>query len=1108
MNMKIKFFLIYFATLLAGLNGYTFYSPTIRAEYLRVLGGQSSWELQSHPIIIQSEKVVVDSILLKKDIDYLIQYKSGILKLMREFPENTLIEIQYQVYPSFLLQKFYTYQVLDYADTLKIKEIKSRNPFVTAGEKINLTGSKTISISIANNEDFDLKQSLFLKLDGELGPDMKIEAQLSDSQSPITPEGDSRELSSLDQVFIRLYGKHYEFAFGDLDMKFTNTRLIDYTTKFEGLKISYYAKNNIQGAYALSKGKKADVTLQGIEGKQGPYYLIVANNPTGVLVVSGSEEVFLDGIQVQRGSEYTIDYSEGTITFKSLITSNSKILVHFQYTDAFYRQNLFLNSSSWKINDHIKITDHLIMQTDDKKNPIEQSLTPNDINVLKDAGDNPAHGNGIFKVKRGEGLYVAAYHTLPDSVAAEREIIYLYVGPNKDGDYLIYFTYVGTGKGDYQQVAPSQYQWVGKNLGDWMPWKNLPSPQSQANYDLQLIYEGNTWKYDMEGLMTNLDRNTFSSKDDKDNTGFVGHFNLVWKPDYDKLNPILETYYRKKTDNVKAFATLTDAQDSYDLLQLSTADSISSDEVGTKFQFSLPDLFTPIFRYRYQSVKNTYVQNYGSFTGNLKQKWLLPETYYRFVYTKQDFRGSTLLQSIVNRQDFRESHKWHHLNVGSQFQRYVYENHYSQDVNAGTLFTQDGYFLGLEKLKHYSAQITYGKDQNSTKSGTNDTWSKQKKSSTMSINQVLNTTNHTLRCDYTHRQTKTTLESEQDQKYDLVELHSTHDLLKHSMKGIIGYKVNNLEFYPKVRRLVFVGNDLGSYDSTGVYVPHGDYDYDIVNVGQAELSTDINTEATIYINPAEFSGIDRKSIFTKMQSESYVQVNENSRSSKKIPIYLMNPNFLMNQEYTIYGKQILRQTLWYDLIPKRSLSKLKYQRERSLDNRYNENSWNSKVIWEGMVRYNRLISADWELTGDWNHELDSKYKSNIKMQSIGLDIRQKKSNQLILETTLDYRQENGNQLGLAKNYQLTGIGAAESITYFWKQNYRIFSKFDIRHNKRSGSSYLGFLPDKRAGMIFIWNISANYKLNNYTTAMLEYSGNQYPKQNIIHKASMELRAEF
>ncbi len=1093
---------------MAGLNGYTFYSPTIRAEYLRVLDEQTTWNLQNQPIIIQSEKVVQDSAILQKDIDYSINYQTGLLKLKKVLPVNTLLEVQYQIYPPFLLQKFYTYQVLNYSDSLKIKEIKSRNPFQSSGEKINLTGSKTISISIANNEDFDLKQSLFLKLDGELSADMKIEAQLSDSQSPITPEGDSRELSSLDQVFIRLYGKHYEFAFGDLEMNFTNTRMINYNPKFEGLKVSYFAKNSFASAYALSKGKKADMSFLGVEGKQGPYYLTVSNSPQGVLIVPGSEEVFLDGIQVQRGSEYTIDYSEGTITFKSLITSNTKVLVHFQYSDAFYRQNLFLNSSAWKITDHLLVTDHLIMQTDDRKNPIEQNLTPDDIRILKEAGDNQAHGKGIFQVNPGEGLYVTVNHDSTDSLTLDTEIIYQYVGPNKNGDYLLYFSYVGVGNGDYQQVAPSQYEWVGHNNGEWMPWKNLPSPQSQANYDLQFVYDRDTWKFDMEGLFTNYDQNTFSSQDDGDNTGFVGHFNFLLKPDYDKVNPELEAYYRKKTSNVKAFGVLTDAQDDYDLVQVPTADSLASDEYGTKFQLNFPNLFTPMFRYRYQSVKNTYTQNYGSFTGSLKQKWLLPETYYRIVYTKQDFQDNTLLQSIINRQDFRESHQVSIFHFGSQFQRYIYENHYLYNSKNGTLFSQDGYFVGLNKQKLYSAQVTYGNDKNSVENGTSNHWVKQKQSNTVTVNQVLNTSNHTLRLDYTHRRSQTTLEEEEDQKYDLVELHSTHNLVKHAITGTTSYQVNNLEFYPKVRKLVYIGNDLGSYDSTGVFVSNGDYNYDMVNVGKAELSTEVNTEATVNITPIEIPGIQKNSFFAKMQSETYTQINENSRSATKVPIYLMNPEYLMNQKYTIYGKQIFRQTLWYNLIPKTSLTKLKYQRERSLDNRYNENSWNSKVFWESMLRYNHLIGADWELTGEWNHELDSRYKSDIRIQRMGLDIRQRKSNQLILETDFTFSEENGQGVGLTTNYHLTGIGASESVTLFWKQNYRIFSKIDIRHNQRSGSSYLGFLPEKKAGMIILWNLSINYKMNSYTTAALDYAGNQYPNQQVIHKATMELRAEF
>ncbi|MEZ4688807.1 MAG: hypothetical protein R3A12_00950 [Ignavibacteria bacterium] len=65
----------------------------------------------------------------------------------------------------------------------------------------------------------------------------------------------------------------------------------------------------------------------------GPYYLVGGNNELNILVLSGTEKVYLDGNLMIRGeqADYVIDYGIGTITFNNnrLITSDSRIIGRF-----------------------------------------------------------------------------------------------------------------------------------------------------------------------------------------------------------------------------------------------------------------------------------------------------------------------------------------------------------------------------------------------------------------------------------------------------------------------------------------------------------------------------------------------------------------------------------------------------------------------------------------------------------------------------------------------------------------------------------------------------------------------------------------------------------
>ena len=80
----------------------------------------------------------------------------------------------------------------------------------------------------------------------------------------------------------------------------------------------------------------------GKEGNQGPYKLKGNNGELFVLVVSGSERVYVNGVLLERGenNDYTIDYNAGEIVFTSLftITSEMRINVEYQYSERNYNR--------------------------------------------------------------------------------------------------------------------------------------------------------------------------------------------------------------------------------------------------------------------------------------------------------------------------------------------------------------------------------------------------------------------------------------------------------------------------------------------------------------------------------------------------------------------------------------------------------------------------------------------------------------------------------------------------------------------------------------------------------------------------------------------------
>ena len=69
-------------------------------------------------------------------------------------------------------------------------------------------------------------------------------------------------------------------------------------------------------------------------------------------------------------------------------------------------------------------------------------------------------------------------------------------------------------------------------------------------------------------------------------------------------------------------------------------------------------------------------------------------------------------------------------------------------------------------------------------------------------------------------------------------------------------------------------------------------------------------------------------------------------------------------------------------------------------------------------------------------------------------------------------------------------------------------KIEYLNNSRTGSAFLTFLPDKKAGNIFKWDLDLQYRYNKFSLFSLIYSGNDYPDQKQEHELRMEFRAEF
>jgi hypothetical protein len=421
-------------------------------------------------------------------------------------------------------------------DTIQVVQTEGAgfSPDAIFGPGMQKSGTLIRGFTVGTTKDFTLNSGLRLQLSGKLTDDIEIVAALTDQNTPIQPEGNTEKLEEIDKVFIQIIHSNASGVFGDYNLNNRNGEFGVINRKLQGL-MGTINFNPYSGYIAIAgqRGKFNTNSFNGVDEVQGPYQLTGLNGEKDIVVLAGTEKVFLDGIEMVRGenNDYTIEYSNATITFtpRKLITNASRISVDFEYTDRRYARNFFGGGAvSGFFDDKLKIGMQYLQEGDDKDAPIDISLSEDDKQILSDAGDDPlkAVKPGAVLVEpdslgQRRGIYQAV-----DTLINNQSFTYYVFNPGDSlSVYNVSFSYVGEGNGDYVRDALGQFRFVGIMQGGYLPIIFLPVPQLKQlgnitaslnpfkNMLFNLEYAGSLW-----------DKNRFSGLDDGDNYGFAANF--------------------------------------------------------------------------------------------------------------------------------------------------------------------------------------------------------------------------------------------------------------------------------------------------------------------------------------------------------------------------------------------------------------------------------------------------------------------------------------------------------------------------------------------------------------------------------------------------------
>ena len=472
---------------------------------------------------------------------YKVDFQKGILLFKENFSATDSLSVSYLNYPDFITK---TYSIYDKAQVVpneagelyvvKNNKLNTFKPF----DGLTTSGSITRGITVGNNQNTTVQSNLDLQITGKISDKISLRASIQDSNIPLQDNGYSQKLDEFDQIFIELFTKSWNIRAGDLFLENRQSKFLNFNKKVQGLstKISLGSEGNKTDIFAsgsLVRGQYARSNFTGQEGNQGPYKLRGNNGESYVLVISGSERVYVNGILKERGenNDYIIDYNAGEITFTSLfpITSEMRINIEYQFSDRNFTRFVTYGGVDHQ-NEKWSLSGYIYSENDVKNQPLQQNLSEEQVQVLINAGDNtdlmtaPSayvdtySENKILYKKTFVGLVeVFEYSNNPDDVLYN--VRFLLVGNNL-GNYVLANSQA-IGK-IYQYVAPV----AGIPQGNYEPIVRLIAPTKIQIATLLGKYNpSEKTNIDFEIGVSNNDRNLYSNLDDNDNKGFAGKLN-------------------------------------------------------------------------------------------------------------------------------------------------------------------------------------------------------------------------------------------------------------------------------------------------------------------------------------------------------------------------------------------------------------------------------------------------------------------------------------------------------------------------------------------------------------------------------------------------------
>ena len=1112
--------------------------------------------------IAVSDTIVLDSvpinpkgfqILDKKGIpldtlNYIVNFQKGFIVFSDKIINKTdSVTVNYLRYPKFLTRDYFLLDpkiiVENTGDIDKLytlQESTNKNKF-TPFEGLNTLGSISRGITIGNNQNAVVNSELDLQITGKLSEKVSIRASIQDANIPTQEAGYSQSLDEFDQIFIELYSDNWNIRAGDVELQNQKSFFGNFTKKVQGISLrgtlnqGNGAKTTAFASGALVRGVFSRSEFLGQEGNQGPYKLVGPNGELFILIVSGSERVYINGLLLARGenNDYVIDYNAGEIKFNPTypITANMRITVEYQFTDRNYTRFIGNGGGNYT-SDKLDIGVYIYSESDAKNQPLQQNLSEEQVAILKAAGDDIT--------------LMTAPSAVPDTFS-ENKILYkkeilngidIFVFSNNPEDELfnVRFTLLGSGMGNYiisdDNAINRIFVFVspvnGVLQGDYEPIIQLKAPVKIQVGGVNGSYhpsEKTNISFELAG--SNNDLNLFSDIDNGDNDGFAGRFlarQTLFKPsDSLKLDAFASIDYINK--DFRTIERLYSVEFNRDWnLDPETSEMGNQRFLITGLEFSSQKIGSVQYEYQNLDISENFKGTRHVLGSNLYFGNFKIYNYGSYLESNEDVSDSKFFRAY-NTVTYSFNKAWigGKLNLENNQVRVVANDSLtpmSQKYNSYEIYTGVGDSTKVFVEVGYQFRIN--------DSIRNSVLKKVSTSNTYFLkSRIIKSANAQLSLYANYRKLNDEINSDNDEQFLNSRLLYTQSLLKGGIQ-INSVLESNNGVIPQ-QEFTYVKVEPGE----GIYV-WNDYN----NNGIQELE---EFDVAQYPDEAEYVRI-------LLPNQVFIKIRENVFSQ----ILTLNPkqwetkegfrrflSHFYNQSSYILDRKVRRQNDVFNINPFKDggddeLGLVKNFRNAFYFNRGKQHfttnytylsSSSRKFLSVGLtennleshqLNFNHKVWESWLLNlkaslGS-NESISENYASrNFKLDTY--DINPKISYLLNAQTRFDifYKFLNEeNLLGEKERLEQQKLGF--SFAYSQAQKISIQGEFNYIENVFSGSAFspvaYQMLEGLQPGTNFTWQLLFQKKITKYLDANFSYFGRKSESTSTVHTGTIQLRAYF